>query len=148
MEKPNRRIFLSRADATRRRFRDEHLLWDKLKKRGFEKVEFAAMSLAEQIDCMRRAEAVVAPHGAGLTNLVWADPGTKVAELFAKEYINACYWLIADMLGQHYGFAIGQPTMDRPYDDRALVDGARQSADISFDDTSSLADRIIDFCGA
>ena len=52
------------------------------------------------------------------------------------------------MLGQHYGFAIGQPTMDRPYDDRALVDGARQSADISFDDTSSLADRIIDFCGA
>ena len=143
-----KRIFLSRADATRRRFRGEHLLWDKLEKRGFEKVEFAAMGLAEQIDCMRRAEVVVAPHGAGLTNLVWADPGTKVAELFAKEYVNACYWLIADMLGQHYGFAIGQPTMDRSFSGRALVDATRLSADISFGDTSSLADRIIEFCGA
>jgi capsular polysaccharide biosynthesis protein len=106
------------------------------------------MGLAEQIDCMRRAEVGVAPHGAGLTNLVWADPGTKVAELFAKEYVNACYWLIADMLGQHYGFAIGQPTMDRSFSGRALVDATRLSADISFDDTSSLADRIIEFCGA
>ncbi|MFM7375841.1 MAG: glycosyltransferase family 61 protein, partial [Chthoniobacterales bacterium] len=103
----DKRVFLSRADATRRRFRDEHLLWDKLREKGFEKVEFATMGLAEQIDCMRRAEVVVAPHGAGLTNLVWSAPGTKVAELFAKEYINACYWLIADMLGQDYAFAIG-----------------------------------------
>ncbi|MFM8719222.1 MAG: hypothetical protein ACKOFH_06780, partial [Chthoniobacterales bacterium] len=88
------------------------------------------------------------PHGAGLTNLVWSGAGTKVAELFAKEYINACYWLIADMLGQNYAFAIGKPTMDRAFDDRALVDVARQSADISFGDASSLADRILEFCGA
>jgi hypothetical protein len=52
------------------------------------------------------------------------------------------------MLGQHYGFAIGQPTMDRSFSGRALVDATRLSADISFGDTSSLADRIIDFCGA
>lgn len=143
-----RRIFLSRTDATRRRFRGEHLLWNKLEKHGFEKVEFAAMGLADQIDCMRKAEAVVAPHGAGLTNLVWADPGTKVAELFAREYVNACYWLIADMLGQHYAFAIGDQTMDRSFSGRAIVDAERLSADISFHDPAALADRVIGFCEA
>ena len=143
--KPNKRIFLSRGDAGRRRFRDEHLLWERLQASGFDKVEFAGMGLREQIDCVQSASAIVAPHGAGLTNLVWASPGAKVVELFSREYITGCYWLIADMLGLDYAFAIGAETSGRTYANRAIMDMERLGADIAFPDIESLSEQIMGF---
>jgi capsular polysaccharide biosynthesis protein len=136
------KIFLSRKDAIRRRFRNEDQLWHKLHDQGFVKAELGRMSLTEQIGCFRGASTIVAPHGAGLTNLVWAEPGTKVIELFSKEYVNACYWLIADMLKLDYAFGIGEATMEQCYTNRAIMDMDRLGADIVFKDINSLADRI------
>lgn len=30
-------------------------------------------------------------HGAAMTNLLWAQPETRVLELFTPGYLNACY---------------------------------------------------------
>jgi hypothetical protein len=143
-----RKIFLSRGDAERRRFRDENTLWRRLEADGFEKVEFAGMGLREQIDCVQSAKAIVAPHGAGLTNLVWANPGTKVVELFSRVYTPANYWLIADMLGLDYAFAVGVDTAGRDCTDRAIMDMERLGADVAFPDLEALSGRIIDFVGS
>lgn len=140
-----RKIFLSRGDAQRRRFRDEAILWRRLEADGFEKVEFAGMGLREQIAYLQSAKAIVAPHGAGLTNLVWANPSAKVVELFSREYITGCYWLIADMLGLDYAFAIGAETSGRTYANRAIMDMERLGADIAFPDIESLSEQIMGF---
>jgi len=104
--------------------------------------------LREQIDCVQSAKAIVAPHGAGLTNLAWANRGTKVVELFSREYTTACYWLIADMLGLDYAFAVGVDTAGRDCTDRAIMDMERLGADVAFPDLEALSGRIIDFVGS
>lgn len=52
-----------------------------LKARGFEPVIFERLSPLEQIATMNRADIVIAPHGAGLANMVFAKPGARVIEL-------------------------------------------------------------------
>ena len=49
----------------------------------------------------------MAPHGAGLTNLVWCAPHTKVLEIFSPLYVNLCYWAIASVTQADYYYLLG-----------------------------------------
>jgi capsular polysaccharide biosynthesis protein len=57
--------------------------------------------MEEQIALFQDAECVVAPHGAGLANLVFA-PETAVVELFAADYIVPHYYLLCKAVGASY----------------------------------------------
>ena len=48
---------------------------------------------------------IVAPHGAGLSNMVYSRPGTFILEgLCYGKGVNMCYQTLADLLGhRHYG---------------------------------------------
>ena len=46
------------------------------------------MSVAEQVELFVYADVVVAPHGAGLTNLLFCREGTRIVEIFPPTYIN------------------------------------------------------------
>jgi capsular polysaccharide biosynthesis protein len=59
--------------------------------RGFEAYECEGKGVAEQARLFHSAEAIVAAHGAALTNLVFCKPGTTVLELFSPKYVNPCY---------------------------------------------------------
>ena len=49
------------------------------------------------------AAVVVAPHGAGLSNVVYASPGTYVVEAVCNPpHVNMCYQWAAHVLGMHY----------------------------------------------
>ena len=48
------------------------------------------------------AQCIVAPHGAGLANLIFANPGTKVIEMFSG-HISFDYWIISSQLQLQYG---------------------------------------------
>ncbi|MEO6004129.1 MAG: glycosyltransferase family 61 protein [Opitutus sp.] len=89
------RLYVSRAKAQRRRVTNEAELWSLLQAHGFVKVCTEDLSWSEQIECFREAKVVVAPHGAGLANLAFCAPGTKVIELFNRSYVNGCYWRLA-----------------------------------------------------
>jgi capsular polysaccharide biosynthesis protein len=52
---------------------------------------------------------VVAPHGAGLTNLIFSKPGTSVVEILAKGNERRCYWTLCEELGHDYRFYLGEP---------------------------------------
>ena len=56
----------------------------------------------EQVAVVRDARMVVAPHGAGLTNIVFCRPGTTVIELSTGFWWNPCYRYIASMRGLPY----------------------------------------------
>ena len=80
------RIYVSRKNAGGRRLANEAELLRELEPLGFRPVVLEGMAWLDQARLFRDAEAVVAPHGAGLANLVFASPGTTVVELIAPEY--------------------------------------------------------------
>jgi len=91
------RLYLSREKARRRRVSNDAELWPWLQSRGFVKVCTEDLSWVDQIEVFRGAKVVVAPHGAGLANLVFCQPGTRVIELFNRSYVNGCYWRLASI---------------------------------------------------
>ncbi|MDP3894577.1 DUF563 domain-containing protein, partial [Nocardioides sp.] len=90
------RLYLTRGDAKNtRRVVNEDEVMRQLEPAGFVRLDPGTLSVQEQIDHFTAAEAIVAPHGAALSNLVFCSPGVRVLELFAPRYVNPCYWAIA-----------------------------------------------------
>lgn len=105
---PRRRLYLSRSDATRRCITNEEAVFEVLYERGFEKIVLTGMPLLEQVQLFREAKAVVAPHGAGLTHLLFVPKGTTVLELFSPAHINVCYWTISNQLKLSYHYLLAE----------------------------------------
>ena len=96
-----RRLYLSRAGASaQRRMLNEDALIAALVRHGFTIVDPGALTVAEQAAAFRAATLIVAPHGAALTNLVYAGDGAAgphVIELFAENYLNRCFLKLAQV---------------------------------------------------
>jgi capsular polysaccharide biosynthesis protein len=107
-DRPAARIYVSRASAGSRRVLNEPEILPVLERAGFEKVELERLPFAAQVELFANAEAVVAPHGAGLSNLVFSRPGTRVVELFSPAYVNVCYWALGEQVGAEYRYLLGE----------------------------------------
>jgi capsular polysaccharide biosynthesis protein len=74
---------------------------------GFTTLHLEHMHVSEQAKAFNSAEIIVAPHGAGLANLVFCQPGTVVVELFAAAYVNPVFWRLADVVpGLSYTYIV------------------------------------------
>lgn len=102
------RIYISRAKAQSRRVLNEEQVIKLLEKFGFQSVTLDSMSIREQASLLSKASIVIAPHGSGLTNLVFCQPGTKVIELFAPYYVYPCYWLVSNLVNLDYYYIVGE----------------------------------------
>jgi|688.fasta_scaffold85580_2 hypothetical protein len=99
------RIYCSRKkNKLGRRIENEEKLEVFLKKYDFETVIFEDMSVLKQAELMKNTEIIIAPHGAGFVNTIYADKGTKVIELFNKNSMNIVYWLYAMYNELIYGY--------------------------------------------
>ena len=107
LPKSKRRLYVSRSRASGRKVANEEEILPILAGRGFVRIELEELSLSAQIALFSEAEAVVAPHGAGLTNLIWCAPHTRVLELFSPLYVNLCYWAIASVTQADYYYLLG-----------------------------------------
>ena len=96
------RLYLTRSNSRRRRIANETALWSALEPAGFVRLTMETLTWPEQINAFRHARIVVAPHGAGLANLVFCRPGTRVLELFHRSYVHWTYWQLAALLGLDY----------------------------------------------
>ncbi|MCB1756161.1 MAG: glycosyltransferase family 61 protein [Gammaproteobacteria bacterium] len=67
-----------------------------LLKHGFDVVQSENHSFEDQISIFANASHVVSPHGAGLANLVFCKPGTKVFEFYGEQ-IQPPFWIIAEL---------------------------------------------------
>jgi hypothetical protein len=101
-----RRLFISRAGAQVRRLVNEEEVTELLERRGFETIHLERLSFEEQVRLFHGASDIVAPHGAGLSNLMFAGP-VRVLELFAQDTFKPLYFLLARSLGQRYRFLAG-----------------------------------------
>ncbi len=105
-----RRIYISREDAMVRRLVNEREITSILVKYGFEIIKLADQSFHEQVELFNNAEMIVAPHGAGLANLVFCRPNVQVLELLSTQKEMPClYYAITNTIGGHYSFLRGSP---------------------------------------
>ena len=71
------------------------------------------LSPAAQVRAFAEAELVVGAHGAGLTNLAFCPVGATVIELFAADYVNECFWALANTVhGLRYRYLVGDGLPD------------------------------------
>ena len=94
------RLYLPRTGP--RQVRDDGKVRAMLERYGFRTLEPGEISFREQIDVFRGASAVVAPHGAALTNLLFAPSECRVLELFASRGGSNAYEILARALSQDY----------------------------------------------
>lgn len=87
-----RRLFISRRKTGTRTLANEARLEAFLRSHGFETHAMEDYSLAEQARLVYESETIVATHGAGLANLLFARPSTQVVEIVPQGRFNAtCY---------------------------------------------------------
>lgn len=105
--KPSRRLYVTRNDTRKRRIRNEAELMPLLARHGFESVAPGRLPLKEQASLFAGAEAIVGPHGAGMTNILFSPPGARVVEIFPADKVKNTYFLLAKSLEQSYRGVIG-----------------------------------------
>lgn len=103
-----RRFYIDRRGTPKRRLVNEDDVIAALTRMNFLSVQLESMPLEQQIGLFQNAEVIVAPHGAGLANLVYAQPGCKLIELHIDSYVNWCTRRIAAVCGVEYDCVIGR----------------------------------------
>ena len=78
---PLNRIYVSRRLAVRRHLSNEDEFLPLLKKHKFRKVYLEQMTITEQVKLFRTATHVIAAHGAGLTNVLFAPANARILEI-------------------------------------------------------------------
>ena len=112
-------LYLSRRGAKLRAPSNEAALEAALQGAGFSSFVASDANHPDQIARFRSARRIVAVHGAGLTNLIFAQPGAEVVEIFPSDFVKSTYWRLAQVLGLRYRPVIAGPG---DYDQRFEVD--------------------------
>ena len=99
---PDRRVLVSRASAARRRLVNEDEVWALLEPEGFERVEMERLSFEEQVALMRETRVLLAPHGAGLANMVFCPRGADIVELANMSAPSPNFYALASGLEHRY----------------------------------------------
>jgi capsular polysaccharide biosynthesis protein len=73
-----------------------------LEQAGFERVEMEQLSFAAQAALMAETAVLLAPHGAGLTNMIFAPAGAQVLEIADPAYPNPNFFALAGAMGHAY----------------------------------------------
>jgi hypothetical protein len=91
------RLYIAPPDSQERRLRNEDAVRALLLSRGFRTVVPASWSTAHRIRLFKGATMIVGPHSAGLVNIAFCRPATKVLELVQATYPNACMTRLAQV---------------------------------------------------
>lgn len=93
-----------------------------LSRYDFETVYLEGMSFRDQILLFLNAEFVISPHGAGLANLLFCEPGTKVIELMPSAELRPFFWLISEKLELVHGMQFCAPVGEGDFQAEMHVD--------------------------
>lgn len=119
------RIYISRANAGRRRIINEDEVRSVLCRFGFETIRAEELSFEQQVQICSRARFIVSNHGAGLTNMLFMKDGGSVLELrHESDCINNCYFTLSSALDLKYFYQTCAPEdpSAEPHEAHLLVD--------------------------
>ncbi len=103
-----RRIYVSRNDGLGRRIANEDIIFPILERHGFIRIFPGKMSIDEQVEAFSGATHIVGPHGANMTNIIFASPGTFFMEIFHPQYSNAAFARLCPALDINYAVLTGR----------------------------------------
>ena len=126
-----RRLYIARSDTRNRVLVNEADVIAEARRAGFTPVVLSTMSVAEQARLFHQASHIVAPHGAGLVNIGYCRPGTRLCELHMEGDLNWVYRRFAALREMPYGCLIGEAVARRsaaPHDASWRIDSAAVAA--------------------
>jgi capsular polysaccharide biosynthesis protein len=103
------RILISRPRTSKDRGRymeNEDELFRALEPLGFRRYTLDSMPVEEQVALFHDADIVVGAHGAGLSNVIFADRA-KVLELFPASFVTPHYYFLSKACGHAYRYVYG-----------------------------------------
>jgi len=118
--KPGRRIYISRSKDARRCVLNEQDVRACLTQFGFEVVYAQELTVEEQVSLFHTAEWIVAPHGAGLTNMLFGEH-LRILEFIHDPSPYMYFSRLASILGHEHHYI---PAKQKRKDDDMLVDVA------------------------
>jgi len=104
----NKRIFISRRKAAKRRVLNEDALVQIAAPFGFQVIIAEDLTYQEQVRLFYNAEYIIAPHGAGFTNILFSKK-CKVWELHPADIVKSHYFMLCKALAFEYFYSIGSP---------------------------------------
>jgi capsular polysaccharide biosynthesis protein len=117
------RVYISREKAPRRRITNEDALRATLESFGFTCVCMEDYPWQEQISIVSRASLLMGLHGAGLTNMLFMQPGSQIIELRRQgDGHNNCYFTLASAMSHDYYYQTCPGTTDNTFDADFAVD--------------------------
>ena len=102
----SKKIFISRSDADRRRAIPQKQVQDKLHTKDFQSYQLTEIDFKEQVQLFAEAEKLVAVHGAGLVNIMFAEE-CSITEIIGDVY-KPTYYLMAKNLDLNYYIIRGE----------------------------------------
>lgn len=110
-QEDSKRLYISRHDVCMRHALNEDEVIEALENRGFEKVTPGNLSFEEQVQKFANAEIIAGIHGAGFSNMVWAD-GPQIIEVIPESKIEnmqgPTYYCLARALNYDYDFVFAK----------------------------------------
>ncbi|MCB8880771.1 glycosyltransferase family 61 protein [Acidisoma cellulosilytica] len=125
---PSQKLFISYADQ-KHPLLNQDAVEVALRAQGFTIVELDQMTLRERIALFKGSACVVGPIGAGLTNIAFCAPGTRVVALGARSWTDNALWFLAQHAGLPYEEVRGKDAADGSIQDRPWEAGFSLSDD-------------------
>jgi len=126
-----RRFWVGReqGQARNRAMQGEDELLEMLRLFGFENISFESLSPLEQVALMANAEVMVSYHGAGFTNMLFANPAARVIEIGTLQtamFRWGDFWRLANAAGCTYvsffaDFAKADPLAEPDFAEEGIV---------------------------
>jgi Glycosyltransferase 61 len=113
-------LYVSRRRDRKRALGNEDAVEAAMQRQGLTVSYMQDLSLDDQIALFSSVELVVAPHGAGLANLAWAERIRRLIEIFPTGYFNDCFARLSQTVGAEYRYVMAKPDQDS--DGIVLVD--------------------------
>jgi len=103
-----RLLYISRRGEGRRPLVEEVRIQRAAEAMGFEAVAPETLTLAEQVRLFATARGIGGPPGAAYTNLIWAQPGTRVLSIFKEEANLPTFIDLSIIRGQSHRWLLGR----------------------------------------
>lgn len=106
INKSSKKIFIDRSDSMSniknlRTIINENEVKENLSSKGFEIVKLSSLSFQNQIELFHNANTIVGLHGAGLSNILFCQPNTKIIEIKAS-HVGPMYEKLGEKLNLNY----------------------------------------------
>ncbi|MGB3557166.1 MAG: tetratricopeptide repeat protein [Geitlerinemataceae cyanobacterium] len=142
IEKYPQRIYISRSSARYRHLLNESEIIKLLEKSGFTTVTLEKLSLEEQVTLFSQAKTIVAPHGSGLTNLIFCQPGTQVVEITSPHYVRHYFRAITQHLQIEHYIVLGDVFTSSPLRQLMYPSSLTEDIQVSPDAIEKVLDRM------